>query len=129
MTKEEKLDTVRWLTELYDACKNQLDNATDDAKREILRTFIKSVVVRGDDLHIEVLLPPIETPGSANNGFAGQPPHLLSRKHIQTLFLKTKLIPSHRHNRTPKQRRRKDGQTDRLRQNSYHEKEYPKTTG
>jgi site-specific DNA recombinase len=93
ITQDEQLGMVRSITDLYAAYKSRLENASDEVKREIFRMFIKGVVVRGEDLDIEVLLPPIETAGSVKSDFVGQPPRPLSRKDTLTLFIQTKLIP------------------------------------
>jgi len=78
--------------DLYAAYKSRLENASDEVKREIFRMFIKGVVVRGEDLDIEVLLPPIETAGSVKSDFVGQPPQPLSLKDTLTLSLHAKLV-------------------------------------
>lgn len=112
VSQGEQLGMARSISDLYEVYKSKLENASDEVKQEVFRMFIKGVVVRGEDLDIEVLLPPpIETMGSPQGAFVGQPPHLLSRKHSHTIFLKTRLIPLHRHNRTAS---KTDGKTGKV---------------
>jgi hypothetical protein len=70
---------------LYGRYKDKLENASDEQKRELFQTFIKAVVVRGEDLEIEVNLPSLD-------GFAGQPMSGLSRKDTPSLFMKTRVL-------------------------------------
>jgi site-specific DNA recombinase len=73
---------------LYTQYRDRLENASDEVKREILHEFINSVVIRGDDLEIEVHLP-------SGNAIAEQPLSRLSRNiDIPVLFLKAKMLSS-----------------------------------
>jgi site-specific DNA recombinase len=82
------------LQELYRHYKDKLENAPDEVRREIFRTFINSIVVRGEELEIEVNLPPINT-------IAEQPFLRLSRNNtLSTLFLKARLLPAARTSRS-----------------------------
>jgi site-specific DNA recombinase len=94
VTQDEQLGMVRSITDLYAAYKSKLEDASDEVKREIFRMFIKGVVVRGEDLEIEVHLPaPIERTDSTKSVFEGQPPRVLSLKHPPTFFIRAKLVP------------------------------------
>lgn len=73
---------------LYTQYRDRLGNASDEVKREILHAFINSIVIRGDDLEIEVHLP-------SGNAIAEQPLSRLSRNiDIPVLFLKAKMLSS-----------------------------------
>jgi site-specific DNA recombinase len=73
---------------LYTQYRDRVENASDQVKREILHAFINSIVIRGDDLEIEVHLP-------AGNAIAEQPLSRLSRNiDIPVLFLKAKMLSS-----------------------------------
>ena len=71
---------------LYGRYKDKLENTSDEQKRELFQTFIKAVVVRGEDLEIEVSLPSFDS-------FAGQATSGLSRKDTPSLFMKTRVLP------------------------------------
>lgn len=72
--------------ELYEIYKNKLESASDDVRREILHAFIDSIVVRGEDLEIEVGLPSMSA--IAGQSFCGLP-----RNDMPSLFLKARLLP------------------------------------
>jgi len=86
ITEEEVATRARTLQDLFEQYKDKLHNASAEAKREILSTFVKSVVVRGEELEMQVTLPPPDR-------FAGQSPHPLSRKDTFSVFLRTRLVP------------------------------------
>ena len=86
VSHEEMLRRIRSVDDLYTSFKARLDNASDETKREILQRFVKSVVVRGEELNMEVMLPSPES-------FAGQATQPLSCKDSWTVFLKAKLLP------------------------------------
>jgi site-specific DNA recombinase len=93
ITRDELLRRARSIQHLYASYNNKLISASDEVKREIFQTFIKAVIVRGEELDIEVILPPMQTTDSAPSCFAGQPPRWLPRKDELTLFLTAKLVP------------------------------------
>lgn len=74
------------IQELYERYKDKLENACDEVRREIFQTFVNSIVVRGEELEIEVNLPSIDT--IAEQSFSRLP-----RNDVPTLFLKAHLLP------------------------------------
>jgi site-specific DNA recombinase len=86
ITEDEVATRTRTLQDLFEQYKDKLQNASAEAKREILSTFVKSVVVRGEELEMQITLP-------RPDRFAGQSPHPLSRKGTLSVFLRTRLIP------------------------------------
>lgn len=76
------------LRELYNHYRDKLENASDEVRREIFRTFINSIVVRGEELEIEVNLPPIDM--IAEQSFL----RLFRNNALSTLFLKARMLPA-----------------------------------
>lgn len=96
ISAKQMVTTQATIHELYRQFKDKLEAASDEAKKEVIRTFINSVVVRGDDLEIEVRLP-------SNDVIPSQQLYPQSRNSISSLFLKAQLLPKviHRTVRTP----------------------------
>lgn len=86
---DHKQDLVTAAKRLYLEIKTRLATATDEVKREIFNLFIQRVVITGQQLAIEVLLP--ET-----ISFAGQHSHELSRKTMPLITLRATLVPNPR---------------------------------
>jgi site-specific DNA recombinase len=85
-TQDEILARTRSLQNLYSRYESRLNDASDAAKRTILNTFVKNIVVRGEEVELEVALPPSEfVCGTA--GSAAVPQSNIS------FFLKTRLVP------------------------------------
>lgn len=78
-------DRTNQLEQLYARYQEKLTNTSPTVRREVLLTFVRKIVVQGEELEIEVTLP-------SADAFAGQHTHDLSRK-VFSLFLRTKLIP------------------------------------
>jgi len=93
VSEEELAKRIMTVQSLYEAYKERLECASDQIKRQIFQTFIKAVIVRGDDLEIEVLLPEPATVRPTDSIFVGQAPHLFPHKATPTFFLQTKLAP------------------------------------
>ncbi|TAM80976.1 MAG: recombinase family protein [Acidobacteria bacterium] len=74
------------IQKLYEQYRDKLEGASDEVKKEVFRTFLNSVAVRGNDLEIEVRLP-------SNSAIAGQQPSLKTRNSISSLFLRAHLLP------------------------------------
>ena len=74
---------------LFEHYQQKLESAADIVRREILQIFVNSIVVRGEELEIEVHLPPV-------NLIAGQQPYQVSRNDVPVLFLTARLLPSSR---------------------------------
>jgi site-specific DNA recombinase len=74
------------IRELYKQYRDKLENPTDTVRREVFQRFISSVVVRGEELEIEVRLP-------STDAVAGPSFSLLSRNNVPFLFLKAHLLP------------------------------------
>jgi len=74
------------IQELYKKYQDELENTSDEVKREIFRTLINSVVVRGEELEIEVRLPSTHT-------IAGQYPSPQPRNSVPCLFIRAQLLP------------------------------------
>lgn len=73
---------------LYRRYEGRLENASDELRREIFQTFVNSIVVRGEELEIEVNLP-------SANAIGGQSFSRLSRNNVlSTLFLKARMLPA-----------------------------------
>jgi site-specific DNA recombinase len=81
------------IRELYKQYRDKLENASDEVKREIFRTLINSIVVRGEELEIEVRLP-------FEDAVAGQPYSPQSRNSVPYLFLRARLLPKVIHRNT-----------------------------
>ncbi len=106
-TRDETVARTRTVQGLYERYKDKLNSASREVKGEILSTFVKNVVVRDENLEIEVTLPrPTAFAGQSTHpltlkttlapkksDFAGQSTHRLSRKDTFSIFLKTRLIP------------------------------------
>jgi site-specific DNA recombinase len=71
---------------LYERFQTKLENASDETKREVFQTFIKSIVVGDQELEVEVNLPDCTE-------IEGQSPYQLFRNRMPPLFLRTRLIP------------------------------------
>ena len=74
------------IQEVYRRYKDKLENASEEVKREIFQTFVKSIVVRGEELEIEINLPSVDA-------IAGQQLSRLPRNDVPSLFLKAHLLP------------------------------------
>lgn len=72
---------------LYSRYRDKLENTSDEVRREIFQTFVNSIVVRGEELEIEVNLPSVDV-------IAGQSLSRLSRNDMPSLFLKAHLLPA-----------------------------------
>jgi site-specific DNA recombinase len=84
--REKMAMMARTLEDLAAVYKDKLESATYETKREVLNTFVKNVVVRNDDLEIEVALP-------APDAFAGQGLPPPPRKDTISVFLRARLLP------------------------------------
>lgn len=86
LTHEEMKARTATIQSLYGRYVDRLNSTSDQERREIIQTFVRSVVVWNEELEIEVALPPPDA-------FAGQPTGELSRKHAYSVFLTAKVIP------------------------------------
>jgi site-specific DNA recombinase len=86
ISAEKIIATEGSIQKLYKQYRRRLASADNGAKREIFQTFINSVVVREEELEIEVRLPSVDA-------VAGQQSSLLSRNSDRFLFLKAHLLP------------------------------------
>lgn len=75
LSAERMVASERAIHGLYKHYKGRLDAASENTKREIFLTFIRDVVIRGEELEVEVNLPSL-----AGSVFVGQGPQRLSRK-------------------------------------------------
>jgi site-specific DNA recombinase len=83
------LDTIASegsIRELYKKYMDKLESASDEAKREIFQTFINAVVVRGEELEIEIRLP-------SKDMIAGQSLYPQPGNSVPSLFLRAQLLP------------------------------------
>ena len=78
------------IRELYKKYRDKLESASDEAKREIFQTFINSVVVRGEELEIEIRLP-------SKDMIAGQSLYPQPGNSVPSLFLRAHLLPKFIH--------------------------------
>jgi site-specific DNA recombinase len=72
--------------ELYERFQSKLENASDETKREVFQTFVKSIVVGDQELEVEVNLPDEPAIG-------GQSRYPMSRNRMPPLFIRARLIP------------------------------------
>jgi len=93
ISQEELLSRAKTVHTLYASYQDRLKSASYEVKRHIFQTFIKEVVVQGEELEIEVILPDPDSTRTGESTFAGQPPHPLSHKAIPSIFLHAKLVP------------------------------------
>lgn len=85
MTDRDIAERALNLQKLYERYRTKLSEASDEAKREILSLFVRSIKVDGKDLHIQVSLPEPDT-------FAGQSSQRLSRKLEIPIVLSARLL-------------------------------------
>lgn len=83
--QEEILARARAIQTLYAQYESRLNNVSEAGKRDILKRFVRNVVVRGDDLELEVMLPPLEAV-SGTAGSAAVPQNTVS------IYVRTRLI-------------------------------------
>jgi hypothetical protein len=86
VTTEETIARASTVHELFEHYRDRVAQASDQVKRELLTLFVNNVVVRGEDLVIQVNLPD-------PSAFAGQSTQPLSRKDTLPIFLRAKLVP------------------------------------
>ena len=72
--------------QVYQRFQTKLDNASDETKREVFQTFIKSIVVGDQEVEVEVTLPD-------DTAIGGQSCYPLFRNRMPTLFMKARLLP------------------------------------
>jgi len=86
ITTEETMARASTVREAYAHYRDRLAQASDQVKRELLTLFVNNVVIRDENLVIQVNLPEASV-------FAGQSTQRSSRKETFPIFLRAKLVP------------------------------------